>query len=162
LSITYEVLTHHLKGFHLILASHLPGRDTDGWKLTNHKWTMQVLNQVDAREITQQEADALIEKASAGNKKPPPKVKIVTQFWNDIYALKEYFTLDLPPDIEFRQQNICHLLYGFADASGGGLGSTVLIPGTGIRYLASVCGSDDESQSSNYKEFENVVLIVEE
>jgi hypothetical protein len=53
-------------------------------------------------------------------------------------------------------------MYGFADASGGGLGSTVMIPGTGIRYRAGVWGKDDENTSSNFKEFENVVMTVEE
>jgi hypothetical protein len=44
------------------------------------------------------------------------------------------FDLPSPPEIEFRRQNVCLLLYGFADVSGGGLGSTMLVPGTGIRY----------------------------
>jgi hypothetical protein len=54
--------------------------------------------------------------------------------------------------------------YGFADASGGGLGSTVTIPGnsTGVSCRIGVWGKDDESESSNFKELENVVLTVEE
>jgi hypothetical protein len=34
LSMTFEFLTHHLKGFHVALALHLPRQSADGWKLT--------------------------------------------------------------------------------------------------------------------------------
>jgi hypothetical protein len=34
LSMTFEVITPFLKGFHLILAKHLPRRDGDGWKFS--------------------------------------------------------------------------------------------------------------------------------
>jgi hypothetical protein len=46
------------------------------------------------------------------------------------------------------------LLYGFADASGGGLRI--------IRCQVGVWGKDDESHSSNFKEFDNVVQTTEE
>jgi hypothetical protein len=54
------------------------------------------------------------------------------------------------------------ILYGFADASGSGLGSTVNIPGIGVWCRIGVWGKDEESQSSNFKEFENVVQTIEE
>jgi hypothetical protein len=79
-----------------------------------------------------------------------------------VQQLQIFFEMDTPPEIESRWQNICLLVYGFADASGGGLGSTVMIPGTGVRYRAGVWGKDDETTSSNFKEFENVVMTVEE
>jgi hypothetical protein len=36
------------------------------------------------------------------------------------------------------------------------------ITGFGIRCCVGVWGSDDETNSSNYKEFENVVQMIEE
>jgi hypothetical protein len=45
---------------------------------------------------------------------------------------------------------------------GGGLGSTVNIPGIGIRCRIGVWGKDDEAQSSNCKKFENVMQTIEE
>jgi hypothetical protein len=33
LSVTFEMLSHHLKGFHLALASHLPKRHDEDWKI---------------------------------------------------------------------------------------------------------------------------------
>jgi hypothetical protein len=81
---------------------------------------------------------------------------------DDIYALNEFFNKPNPPEVQARRKNVHLLLYGFADASGGGLGSTVTVPGSGIRCRIGVWGKDDESESSNFKEFENVVLTVEE
>jgi hypothetical protein len=42
------------------------------------------------------------------------------------------------------------------------LGSTVDVPSLGIRCRIGVWGKDDEANSSNFKEFENVVLTIEE
>jgi hypothetical protein len=64
--------------------------------------------------------------------------------------------------VQARRHQVHLLLYGFADASGGGLGSTVTIPGVGIRCRVGVWGKDNEGHSSNYKEFENVVMTIEE
>jgi hypothetical protein len=64
--------------------------------------------------------------------------------------------------VQARRQSIHLLLYGFADASRGGLGSILTVPGIGIRCRVGVWGKDEESNSSNYKEFENVVLTIEE
>jgi hypothetical protein len=36
------------------------------------------------------------------------------------------------------------------------------VPGSGVRCRVGVWGKDDEGESSNFKEFENVVLTVEE
>jgi hypothetical protein len=79
----------------LILSSQLPGRDNKGLKLTSKEWKMQVLNQLDTGEITQEEGEVIIHMiASTGDKKPPMKVNIILQFWNDIYPLQEIFELD--------------------------------------------------------------------
>jgi hypothetical protein len=38
LSMTFEVITPFLKGFHLIIAKHLPRRDEDGWKFSEKRY----------------------------------------------------------------------------------------------------------------------------
>jgi hypothetical protein len=35
---TFEMLTHHLKGIHLALAFYLPKRTDDGWKMSDAEW----------------------------------------------------------------------------------------------------------------------------
>jgi hypothetical protein len=37
IAMTYKTITPFLKGFHLTLASYLPQRDLDGWKLSDRK-----------------------------------------------------------------------------------------------------------------------------
>jgi hypothetical protein len=59
-------------------------------------------------------------------------------------------------DLSIRQ-TVHKLLYGFADVSGSGLGSTLTVPGAGIRCRIGVWVKDDEAQSSNFKAFENDV-----
>jgi hypothetical protein len=39
LSMIFDLLVHHLKGFHLALASYLPKRNDDRWKLSDADWT---------------------------------------------------------------------------------------------------------------------------
>ena len=53
------------------------------------------------------------------------------------------------------------VLYGFADASGSGFGSTVLSD-KGITFGMGTWEKDAESNSSNWKEFENIVESLEE
>jgi hypothetical protein len=93
---------------------------------------------------------------------PPTTIPLIQHLRDDLYALREYLELDKPPEVQARRYYVQLLLYGFADASGGGLGSTLTIPGVGIRCRVGVWGNDEESESSNYKEFENVVMTVEE
>jgi hypothetical protein len=72
------------------------------------------------------------------------------------------FDIGKPPEVQAGRQSVHLLLYGFADASGGGLGSTVIVTGSGVRCQIGVWGKDEETETSNFKEFENVVLTIEE
>jgi hypothetical protein len=51
-------------------------------------------------------------------------------------------------------------MYGFADASGSGFGSTVMLEG-GIRYRIGTWGPEEE-ETSHFREFENVVAALRE
>jgi hypothetical protein len=55
---------------------------------------------------------------------------------------------------------VISILYGFADASGTGFGSTVL-GADGIKYRVGTWGKDEENESSNYRELENCVSTLE-
>jgi hypothetical protein len=172
-SMTFEFITHHLKGFHLTLASYHDKRDSDGWRLSNNEWLAYLEGRVEKKQLAPTELSHLartdLDPPQTPTKtpdtppiyNPPERIKAGAHLLNDLTALSQFFELSVPPAVEVRKQKVCLLLYGFADASGGGLGSTVLIPGTGIRYRVGVWGSD-ESNSSNFREFENVVMTVEE
>jgi hypothetical protein len=163
MSMTYEMLSHHLKGFHLALAAHLPGRALDRWKMTSSEWEAYLLLQVEKGVITQEELTNTSSKLKSNFSTPPPtSIPIIQHLRDDIYALHKFFDLGKPPEVQARRHQVHLLLYGFADASGGGLGSTVTILGVGVRCRVGVWGKDDEFESSNYKEFENVVMTVEE
>jgi hypothetical protein len=58
-SMMFKMLTHDLKGFHLALASHLSGRDAEGWKLTDSDWRIYLLGQVANGEMTQADSWSL-------------------------------------------------------------------------------------------------------
>jgi hypothetical protein len=57
LSMTFEMITHHLKGFHLALAGYLPGRNDDRWKRTDAEWMSYLLAKVSDGQMTQEEAE---------------------------------------------------------------------------------------------------------
>jgi hypothetical protein len=144
LAMTFEVLTHHLKGFHLILAVHFHKRDTESWRCKDKEWVAHLNHLVQEGVLTPQDLEVIMEKSATEKVEAPETVELIPQFEDDLYALKSFFDLPSPPEIECRRQNVCLLLYGFADASGGGLGCTMLVPGMGIRYWAGVWGKDDE------------------
>ena len=60
-----------------------------------------------------------------------------------------------------RSKSEYFIAYGFLDASGSGFGSTIAKE-NGITYRMGVWGRDEDSESSNWKEFQNVVEALEE
>jgi hypothetical protein len=193
---TYETLTPFLKGLHLTLASYLPHRDSEGWKMSDKKWLQHIRDQVkegklsedegqaaideerqaqapetewlvyvreklDKQEISEDEAQTALEARIPQGDPPPRKIKGVLRLAQDLGALWELLSSSVPPEVNVRSSLIITILYGFADASGMGFGSTVL--GTdGTRYRIGVWDKDTESESSNFREFENVVEALED
>jgi hypothetical protein len=89
---------------------------------------------VDKGIITQQKADLLEYKPNESEKRHPPlTIPLIQHLRDDIYALKEFFDPPTSPEVQARRNKIHLLLYGFANASGGGLGRTLTIPCSGIR-----------------------------
>jgi hypothetical protein len=87
----------------------------------------------------------------------------------DLRALKTLASSPSPPLRIVRPTQVVQVLYGFANASGKGLGSTVqgylaralASSPTNPRFRVGVWGQDNESESSNFRELANLVLTVE-
>jgi hypothetical protein len=60
LSMTFDVITPFLKGFHLTLCSHLSSRDDDGWKLPDGAFLAYIHEKRDLGSITEEEARAAL------------------------------------------------------------------------------------------------------
>ena len=99
--------------------------------------------------------------ANDPNTKPPTQVAPLAHLVMDLFALHTFFNLREPPEINVRRSDIKVILYGFGDASGSGFGRSVLEP-TGLSCTVGVWPKDNESMSSNYREFSNIVDTVKE
>jgi hypothetical protein len=86
-------------------------------------------------------------------------------------ALEVLTAAELPPLRVVRPAQVVQVVYGFVDASGTGLGSTVQgfcvqklsepVERERLRYRVGVWGKDEETESSNYRELANLVMTVE-
>ena len=75
---------------------------------------------------------------------------------SDFSVLIKLFESASPPKIMVRCMKIFYVLYGFADASESGFGSSILTK-DGMSLRIGTWGKEDEDNSSNWREFENVV-----
>jgi hypothetical protein len=92
----------------------------------------------------------------------PPKVVSATyRLQQDLFALREILKPLSPPAVLIRSNVILQIVYGFGDASGKGFGSTVLSK-RGVKFRIGLWEPDAEDESSNWKEFENVVEALQE
>ncbi len=154
ISMTYLVVTPYLKGLHLTLASYHPGRNEFGWKLAGSNWSAYLRASVEAGKFSQDEAGAM-ERAAAEPielepregkyfvpldprlkkplPRPPKKITAAPRPIPDVRALGKLFDSTGPTPVLPRAPKVYTVLYGFADASGSGFGSTILRKG-GIQY----------------------------
>ena len=159
LAITYDLIFPYLKGFYLTLCSHLPKRDGNGWKMSDLEWIGYLEEAKDRGRISKQEVvDFLNFKYDP--KIAPLSVKPVSIFHSCLKALTMFFTPKSPPAITERSTNIQFLIYGFADASKAGLGSSIAYS-NGVQYRIGTWGPDEDHESSNFREFSNLVEAVE-
>eukprot|EP00978_Attheya_sp_CCMP212_P011909 scaffold29619_cov63-Attheya_sp.AAC.4 len=136
---TYECIMPYLKGFYLTLSAHLPQRD----------------NRVE------QAADAL--RPPNFNAIPiPVKIKLVEHLLRDVRALSQMFKSSTAPKVCVCAA-ILYILpyYGFVDMSGCGVGATVTTP-KGIRLREGTWGIDSSEESSNWREYINLVQFLED
>ena len=92
----------------------------------------------------------------------PDLVRACPRFKGDVWAISSLLDPALPPVVNLWSKGIVTVIYGFGDASGSGLGSTFSTCGTGFTYRIGVWGADDASQTSNWKEFCNIVTALED
>ena len=89
--------------------------------------------------------------------------------------LRELSTSDLPPLQVVRPSSVVQVFYGFGDAAGKGFGATVAKAqdcagkfskenesDQGLRYRLGIWSAEEEQESSNYKEFRNLVDTTED
>jgi hypothetical protein len=124
-------------------------------------WDLYIREKLDKDQMSGDEAQAAMEARLPAGDPPPDKIMGVPRFFQDLSALRELLSSATPPEVNVRARLIITILYGFADASGKGFGSTVLGK-DGTRYRIGTWDKDTEDESSNYREFENVVETLEE
>jgi hypothetical protein len=150
--------------------------------MPSKEWAAYLHESVETGKLSEAEA-GLLSRASAEPKKPrikegeewtpplpvewkplPPPPKLIAaapRLQKDVEAMARIFAQELPAQVLLRASRVYTLLYGFADASGSGFGSTIMLEG-GIRYRIGTWPSDNEDDTSNYREFENLVDALRE
>jgi hypothetical protein len=159
LSMTFEFMVPFLKGFYLTLNGWRLGRYKDGWKMKNQDWIAFLRAKVDSGEMTEEEISRMLDdqedSPSSGT------VVAVERLYGDVTALLTLMRSDLPAEIDLRVSRVLFVLYGFADASGTGFGSSLQLE-VGLSYRIGVWSRDEASETSNYREFTNVIESLEE
>ncbi len=160
LAMTFDVITPFLKGFYLTLNSWRSHRDDGDWKMPDKRWRRLLFAQFEMGEISEEELDSALDnkEAAAG---APDMVTASVSLSSDVRALCEIFSPDPVPVVGVRSKHIITVVYGFGDASGTGLGATFTC-GSGLNFRIGVWGSKEDPESSNWKEFTNVVEALEE
>jgi hypothetical protein len=111
--------------------------------------------------ISEEEFEAAMDRGGLVGVTAPKVIRGVPRFFKDLEAFASMLSPDTPPEVTVRCLRVFTILYGFGDASGKGFGSTVL-GSDGTRYRIGVWDRETEDESSNFREFENVVLSLEE
>ena len=159
LTMTFDDMTPFLKGFYLTLNSWRPKRDEDDWKVSDKTWMKCLVAQLDNGSISELEFDREVNAQVESDS--PEEVTASTRFADDVRALTSIFSASTTPEVSLRSKEIVTIIYGFGDASGTGLGATFSC-GSGFTFRIGVWSGDDSSQSSNWREFTNIVDSLED
>jgi hypothetical protein len=159
LAMTFDVVNPYLKGFYLTLNSWRSHRDQGDWKLTDKRWKRFLFTQFKRGGISETELD--VELFGKEEVAAPQLVTASVSLLSDVRALASIFGPTVVPVVGVRSRKVITVVYGFGDASGTGLGVTFTC-GSGLNFRIGVWGSEEESESSNWKEFTNVVEALEE
>ena len=151
----YDCMIPYMKGIHQTADTWRKNRGADGWKVPDHEWRTQTewsLNRGDNEYSTlpvEEEA--------------PERVKFAPLFEPHVRAMLELMDGPTPRKQIWRSKRIFYVFYGFGDASGSGFGSTwTTKKSDGIQLRVGVWSCTELSESSNWKEGENVVASLEE
>ncbi|KAI2498994.1 hypothetical protein MHU86_15498 [Fragilaria crotonensis] len=159
LSMTFDVITPFLKGFYLTLNSWRSQRDEGDWKMSDKRWKRLLFSKFERGDISEAELDTELfgkEETTA-----PLMVTGSISLADDVAALAVIFAPVRVPVVRLRSKHVITVVYGFGDASGTGLGATFTC-GAGLNFRIGVWGAKEDPESSNWKEFTNVVEALEE
>jgi len=160
LAMTFDLLFPYLKGFHQTLCSYLPKRNEDGWKIHDLEWLGFLEQEKLSGRMTEAEAEDLIN-FKYDPKSRPKSVKLLPRFYTCLEALTQFFIKEDPPKVTERSANVSLLVYGFVDASKSGFGASIDYNNS-VRYRIGIWGPDEQSESSNYREFANLIETLEQ
>ena len=108
--------------------------------------------------ISERDFDVALE----GEDASAPKAVIASpRLADNVKALHSMFGGKDPPGVSLRSKAIVTVVYGFGDASGTEVGATFTC-GSGLSFRVGVWDAVDREESSNWKEFTNVVESLEE
>ena len=129
--------------------------------MTDPEWIGHIEGKVEEGKYTRQQADSLLNATTSLSPGCPLLVSPVPQFQSYLKVLQKIFNEPLPPVVRVRSAGCMVIVYGFVDASGSGFGSTMCIKGK-IKYRIGTWSSNEDKNSSNWREFENLVCEVKQ
>ena len=159
LSMTFDFMVPFLKGFYLTLNGWRLGRYEDGWKMNDRDWVAFLRAKVHSEEMTEEEVAQMLDDQE--DSPPSGIVRSVDRLYWDVTALLTLMETELPVEVTLRVSRVLYVIYGFADASGTGFGSSLRLS-EGLSYRIGIWNQDEASESSNFREFSNVIKSLEE
>ena len=93
--------------------------------------------------------------------KAPEKVTAVLRLESNLHSLSSILSPEVVQVVGLRSRLIVSVVYGFRDSSGTGLGATFTC-GSGFNFRIGVWETSEKEESSNWKEFANVVAALED
>ena len=103
----------------------MPQHNEDGWKLSDLEWIGHVEIQAEKEGLADEEKIELINQVTGNSIKTPAQVKPVPRLKVCLDALMKVFEQENPPKVHLRSKNAQMAVYGFADTSGTGFGSSI-------------------------------------
>jgi hypothetical protein len=122
-------------------------------------WNAYLEGQVAEGRMSEEELEAVL--SMLLDAVAPELVRAVPRFKFDLHAMSLFFKPGSPPEVTDRVSKILYVMYGFGHASGMGFGSSIQTA-TGLLYRIGVWVGDKGNETSNYREFTNVVEALEE
>ena len=159
LAMTFDIIVPYFKGFYLTLNSWRSRRDEGDWRIANERWKRMMFAKFEMDDISESELEEGLFGKDASD--APTMVEASVSLMGDLIALSCLFTPLLVPEARVRSSKLITIVYGFGDASGTGLGATFTC-GSGFNFRIGVWGTAEDPESSNWKEFTNVVESLDE
>ena len=161
---TYPSLVPYLKGIHLTLDSWREGRDEEGWKQKkkNKFPGDDIQADISSTDDLDLSTDEDIELANFSESiHAPLEVLPVPRLQTDLYALRQFLSLEKPPWRFVRGGRAACVQYGFGDAAKSGFGTTVRVDSQKIWYRLGIWSCTEQDESSNFRELFNLVESLE-